>query len=474
MLALGAIVLAGCGSAASKHAAAGGMLQNELTYLPAGSPFVLSLSTSPTAASVKAGEGLVGRFPVASFGEQALYSKLSGLGISYQKDIRPLLGGPVSIGLAQAAPTSINGGVPFVIVWQTSSAAKLTALLTRIGVRTSGSYAGAKLYSAPGSTGAIAIAGPTLVFALNQAVLQQALARHANGGGFTTADYARLTQGLPQGSLLQAFGDLHGVLSTAKTAKARSIAWVGAIQGYGAAISATSAGLTAQFRLNTDGGTLTSSQLPIAAGPSSPGVAGAMPISVGLSDPAQALQFIVGVVKQTEPKQYASRLPGVTATQLNTLIAQLTGNGYISSDTKTTVACFALRDPAAATKALAQLSRTALFRQHGQQPKALGGGFYSIPARHYYVTIGVDGRQLLAGRASVAQLKTFAHAARAPLAGAQGSVAFRIALLQLLQLTLKHTPSGIAAALLSQLGDITGSTQASSSALTGRATLAVK
>ena len=52
-------------------------------------------------------------------------------------------------------------------------------------------------------------------------------------------------------------------------------------------------------------------------------------------------------------------------------------------------------------------------------------------------------------------------------------MAFRIALIQLLNTTMKHGVPKTVQAVLSSLGDITGWAAASTSALTGSATLAV-
>ena len=76
--------------------------------------------------------------------------------------------------------------------------------------------------------------------------------------------------------------------------------------------------------------------------------------------------------------------------------------------------------------------------------------------------------------ATPAQLSAFATAPATPAPGAQGSVAFKVALPSLLQLALKQAPNKTVQTLLTSLGDITGWLQASTSALTGSATLAVR
>ena len=104
----------------------------------------------------------------------------------------------------------------------------------------------------------------------------------------------------------------------------------------------------------------------------------------------------------------------------------------------------------------------------------LGGGFYAIKEPKQTITIGVAGNQLVAGKASVADLRAFAGLPTTPAAGAQGSVAFRVGLAQLLRIALKAAPPKIAESIFSSLGDITGWLASSPSALTGNATLALK
>ena len=72
LVVLGATVLAGCGSSSSGSS---GPLNAELSYIPSGSPFVLTLETDPNGGAIKGVNALAGRFPFASLGEAALKSE---------------------------------------------------------------------------------------------------------------------------------------------------------------------------------------------------------------------------------------------------------------------------------------------------------------------------------------------------------------------------------------------------------------
>jgi hypothetical protein len=482
LLLVAAIGVAGCGSSSTKssgsssHSSAGvsvsAPLQSELSYFAAGSPFILSVNTDPNSTSVQNANALVNTIPLAPLGEAALEQKLESLGINYQTDIKPLLGNPISIGADTALPTGAAAN-NFLITWVASSASKLSALLAKVpGLHPSRTTDGAKVYLLGGT--AAAIDGATLLFADNETDLDSALAHHAQQTGFTSADYQRDVAGLPQGSFMQAFGDLTAVLSGAKAAKARTIPWVGAIKGYGAAMNATASGLSIQYRVDTSGASLSSAELPLATGSTPPSLAGSEPITVGVSNPAHALDFILGAYKTLDPAKYAKAQPATIAA-LTSFLNQLSGNTVIASNVQTTVGRLALSDPSQAETQLKTLMTSPGLFNGGTKPTSLGGGFYAVADNSTVLTLGITGDQLVLGKASPAQLKAFAAQPATPApAGTQGTLAFRVALPELFKLVLHTEPSGIAATVLNLLGDVTGSNQTSTSAMTGTATLAVK
>ena len=354
---LGASVLAGCGSGSSSSS---NPVNTELSYLPSGSPYVLTIETDSNGSAIKGVNALVGRFGFASLGVAALKSKLQQSGINYDADLRPLFGNPLAI----AITTPKLGGVSTtsaVIVWVTKDAGKLKSLITKAvpGARTAGSRDGATLYRANGS-GAFAVDGATLIAASSQALVNAALDRHAHGGGITAEQYSHALAGLPENALVKVWGDLSSVLSQPSVASARRIPWVAALKGYSATITASSAGLSFDYHLDTTGAPLTTSQLPFAAGSTAPGFAGAMPITFSIHDPAQIATFIEAAEQTSSPSSYAAFLKreaavrAKTGIDLNSLIKLLTGDLIISSDTKTTLGRVTVNDPAAAAATLSQ------------------------------------------------------------------------------------------------------------------------
>ncbi len=473
------LVLAGCGSSSSAPKASDARTV-EYSYFPAGSAFVMSLATDPNAASIKQAHALEGHFPLAAFGQSALMSKLNQLGINYQADIRPLFGNPVTIG-ATTGTLSGSATSQFLVTWVTKDASKLTALLKKLPtLKSSGSHAGATLYNTGGAA-TVAVSGATLIFASTPAVVNAALDRHANGSGLGSAEVSRETAGLPQNTLLEAFGNLSSVLSTSSAAKARAVPWVAALRGYGAAVGATASGLTFQYHLDTTGASLNASQLPFAPGSTAPSLVASAPISVGIHDPAQIFAFVEGAEQATNPAKYAAFLKreaavkAKTGTDLNGFLKLLTGDLVVASDTHTTIGRVSVSDPAAATQALSKLyaNPTGLFSKPAAIKK-LPGGMFAIKNGKRTIDLGIVGNQLVVGNTGPAQLRAFAVAPATPAAGARGAVAFRVALTQVLHLALKKAPPKIVQTILASIGDLTGSSSSSPSGIDGSASIAIR
>jgi Protein of unknown function (DUF3352) len=470
---LAALVIAGCGSSSSTSP-----LGTGLSYFPKDSLFVMSLQTDPNSGAIQDAQGLLHRFPAVTFGEAALMARLEQLGINYSTDIRPLFGNPAVIGVA--SPSATGARTSFLVAWVTKDADTLNNLIKKAHLSSSQTIDGAKVYSI--STASLAVDGATLVLAASPEAIKSALDLHAHGGGLTTADQDRAMGDLPTDSLISAFGDLSAVLAQPSAAKARQVPWVAALRGYGVSISANATGLTTQYRLDTSGATLTGSELPIPPGSTPPGLAGSLPISVGVKDPARIAKFVEQAQALTSPASYAAFLKhqaavrAKTGVDINSLLNLLTGEAQLSSDGKVTMIRGQLSDPAAGKTTLAKLATDPKAFSSGPIVVAKApGGFYVLKERTHSTTIGVVGDMLVVGiRATPPQLTAFAGAPSTPAQGAQGSVAFKVALPSLLTLALKRAPNKTVATLLSSLGDLTGWLAAAPAALTGSATVALK
>jgi hypothetical protein len=471
-----AALLAACGSSSSPAA---NPVTTELSYFPSGSPFILSVQTDPNSAAVKGGQQLLARFPLASFGETALMSKIDQLGLDYQSDIKPLFGNPLMIGTGGTTLTASQTN-NYLVVWVTKDSSKLAALVKKaFPSAQSTSHDGAKVYASAGA--AAAVDDATLVFGPSTAAVDQALDRHAQSSGFTQSNYSKLISGLPQNSLIQTFGDLTTILNQPSAARARRVPWVAAFRGYGASVSAASTGLTFSYHLDTTGATLTAAEVPFASGTATPALAGLLPVVAGIQNPAHIVQWAESVERVTSPVAYTKFLAREAAVRrktgadVNTLIGLLTGNLIVSSDTRTTMARAEVTNASAASDTLAKLvTAPRLVFSHATSVSKLGHGFYAINQPGGRVTLGVVGNQLVVGKTAPARLRAFAAAPTNPATGAQGSVAFRVGLATLLRLTVKQAPPQVAQSILRQLGDVTGWVSATTSGINGSATIAVR
>jgi hypothetical protein len=472
------LALAGCGSSSSGSSSP---VNTELSYFPANAPFVMSIQTDPNSPAIKNAQSLLSRFPLASFGQSALTARLSQLGIDYQNQVRPLFGNPLMFGEVTTGTAAPSGASSFLAVWVTKDSSKLRGLIGKIqGLSRTGSHDGATLYSAGGAA-TVAVDGATVVIGGSSALTNAALDRHAHGGGISSSQYSHAFSGLPTGALVQAFGNLSGVLLQPSAAQARRVPWVAAVRGYATSISASGSGLTFKYRVDTSGKPLTAAQVPLTTTPGTPTLAGTLPISAGIQDPAHIFSFAEAAERTTSPAGYAKFLARQAAVRkktgvdLNSLLRLATGSLIVSSDTHTTLARVGVSNPAAASRTLAKLlSQPRSVLDSATSATRLPGGFYVIHESRQAITVGVAHGQLLVGKASPGQLRAFASLPATPLPGAQGSVAFRIGLSQLLRVALKQAPPEVAQSILTSLGDITGWVSATPTALTGTASLAVR
>jgi hypothetical protein len=243
----------------------------------------------------------------------------------------------------------------------TKDAGKLSALIKKIpGLHRAGSHDGASLYRAGGAI-TLAVDGATIVIGGSPSGVDSALDRHASGGGISSSQYAQAVTGLPQNSLIEAFGNLAGLLAAPGAAKARRVPWVAALRGYAFSVSANSSGLTFKYRLDTTGQSLTPAQLPLATSTGAPTLAGTLPITVGVQDPAQIVAFAESVEQQTSPSGYAKFLRrqaavrARTGVDLKSLLKLATGSLIIASNTHTTMGRLGVSNPGAAASTLSKL-----------------------------------------------------------------------------------------------------------------------
>lgn len=470
-----ACALTACGSASSSPTS--GPLSTELSYLPAGSPVVATITTDPNSAPVKNLGALLAKFQVANLIVSSLKQKLQQQGLSYDTDVKPLLGNPVAVGTVQTS-TATGTKLKGVGVWVTNNANKLNTLVTRNDHKI-GSHGGATLYTGRDGSSVLAVDGATLVIADTQALVTAALDRHANGGGMTQSAYNQLTAGLPAGALVDVSGNVKALLATPQAAKARLVPWVAAINSYGVAISTTSTGMSVDWKVDTTGRQLTPSQLPFAAGSTAPALIAGGSGSFGIRDPAQIVSFIESTLQAVDPNEYGQFVAALGALRsaygidATGALGQLTGDLITAGQGQVSQIRAGVSDPASVSKTLAAVQAHIQAFSPKVQMKPVGGGFYLVTSPTLTVNVGVVGSQLVAGNTSVAKLRAFAAEPTTPSTG-HGAIAFNASLSQALKLTGGLVKSAEARLVVSELNSFSGWLAATPSALTGNLTLTVK
>ena len=470
------LAVTACGSSGSSGSSAGAPLTTALSYFPQDTPFVATVDTASNGASAQQLKALQSGDPQVALARAGLFTELARLGIDYNADVKPLLGNPIALGVG-ASQVSGNA-TPFLAAWQTDSQSALQKLIGDLkGATKSGTHDGATMYQL--GKASFATDGALVLISNSPATITAALDRHSSGAAvLTAADYDRDTSGLPDDPLISMVGDMQSVLDTPKAATALKVPWVEALKSYGVAFSGSSRQVSFAFRVDSTGKTLSDDQLPIANGSDSPGLAGSLPIQASLRDPAQVYDFILDAERAADPSGYQklqtdeARAKTRTGVDLDQFLHSLTGDLDVTSDGHTTIGCLPVSAAGAATfeKLLAAPGQ-------GSTSRPLGQGFYAVTEKAGTRFVGgVADHQLVIGNASVAQLRAYAQTPRTPGSGASGALAYHIALGPLITLATAHsgTPDPIVQRLVSMLGDLSGSVQATPQALTGSATIPLK
>jgi hypothetical protein len=472
-----ACLLAACGSSSSS--APTDPLTAELSYIPPASPVIATIVTDPNSPAVKNLSTLLTKFQVLSLLTSSLKQKLQKEGLTYDADVKPVLGNPVVIGTIQTpgAGSKLKG----VAVWVTKDASKLKALVTKSssGNKKIGSHDGATLYRSRDGQTVVAIDGATVVGADTQALVEAALDRHANDKGMTLSQYNQQISGLPAHSFVQVSGNVAALLATPRAATARRIPWVAAIKGYAVAISPTSNGISVDWKVDTTGRQLTAAQLPLAAGSAAPALASGEPGSLGIRDPAQIVNFSLSAVQAVDPAAAAQFQAALGALRkgfginVTGALGQLTGDLITAGEGPVSLFRAGVNNPAVVSQTLANVQKHIQSLAPRTTMRPVGGGFYLVNRPSLTFAVGLVGNQLVAGNASVSKLRSFATKPTTP-SGGHGAIAFSESLQQVLKLTGSFVRSPQAELILSQLRDFSGWMANTPSALTGNALVTIK
>jgi Protein of unknown function (DUF3352) len=334
---LAALAVAGCGG---NNSGSGG-LGATLSYVPADTPFAISIDTDLEGEQWKSADAILNRFPGADVIKSLLKAQLAmgQEGVEFDKDIKPLLGNPAVISATDVTSfLSPSEESSFVAALEVKDTDKLDSLIEKTGAKKQGEVAGATVYQDQDTS--FAVDDDVVVLAGSRELLDAALKRADGGDSLSEEDFDNGLDGLPDDALARVYVDVQGLLGQSEdAAAARKIEWVDALRTLGLTISARKDSIDVEFNLRTDADNLTDEDLPVASGDEAAQVVQRPgEIGVGLRDPGQLVAFFESALQAVDPDSYGQYEQAKRALSAKLdldvekdLIGQLTGNVSVSA-----------------------------------------------------------------------------------------------------------------------------------------------
>src|SRR4051812_35043334 len=480
LLAVVALIATGCGSKSSSSG-----LDTALSYVPKDATVVVAIDTNPDGDQWQQVDHLLGKFPFGGQVKQQVKNAFNArANLDYDKDIKPLLGNDIVY--ARLAPTGQEGPPPFVFAWKLNDEAAARRLLQATTEKSPVTIQGLDVYGRP-PTNFATIKDGTLVVADTFDSLGAALKR-PGGDHMTEGDFNASLGDLDKDSLVRVSGDFQRLLSHSPQSPAlQKVKWLSALRTFAATLRADSDGIEYAFKFDTDSGSLTSSDLPLASGEESPPVVKrAGEIGFGIRNPAQVVGFAQQAASVVNPTGYGKYLrdKAKLSKQLGVdvdrdLIGQLTGNATMSVAIDGGVAARAdLRDPATTAATLKKIAPrlVKIARKRGKTlTLSTAGNLYTLTQpTGKKVVFGVIGRSFVVAN-DVARATQIAGQSPSAGSGAKGSLIVYSDARALANAIAAKRGQGVAAQIVtSALGDLTGSVQTETSGITGSVKLEIK
>jgi hypothetical protein len=335
-----AVCAAGLALGCNGDEPSGGALEAALAYVPAQTPFAVAIDTDVEGDQYEAVGEILGRFPGGNGIGRSLEEEIEGTtqGLSYEEDVRPLLGNPFVIGATD--PASFIGGSEdedFVGAIQVEDTDALDGLIEKTDPEEHGEVAGATVYEDDGTF--FAVEDEMVVLGSSREQLEAALERADGDDHLDEETFERSLQGLPEDALARVYFDLQALIERdPDAAPARRVEWVGALRTLGMTASAGDDSVDVDFNLRTEGGGLGDEDLPLAAGDEAPRVV-RIPgeVGFGLRDPSQVIGFLESALQAVEPQSFGDYEAGKRAISQRfgidldeDLFGQLTGDLSVS------------------------------------------------------------------------------------------------------------------------------------------------
>ena len=390
-------LVAGCGGD-DTSGSGGDRLGEALGYMPANSVVVVAFDTDVKGDQYRNVDGMLKKFPFGGQIKSQLEQSINQRGVSYEKDIKPLLGAPAVLGTADPASisnSSDNGGPDkWVVAFPGKDGDKLRDFVKKDGDE-AGQVGGETAYKSGSML--LVVKGDTMVGSEDRGQLEAALKRADDGSGMKKDRFNAAFQGLPEKALVKSWVDVQALLgSDPQAAAARKVKYLGAMRVSGQTLSADADGVALDAFLATEDVGL--ADLPIAPGPEPPRVVRRKgDIGFAVRDLRQSIRFAEGVGKVVDPagfaryqkdKESARKDAGVDVDK--DVIDKLAGAAYLSVDLDGQTAFRAdVDDPQALRAALGKLGKS--------------GGFGKLKLkkgpRDFYDGVGENGTPFVIGMA---------------------------------------------------------------------------
>jgi hypothetical protein len=478
-LAAVALAAAGCG----KSSSSGNGFDEALGYLPKSTAVVVAIKTDPDDPQYKDLNKLVDKFPFAGTIKSRIKSGVDSTGVSYEDDVKPLLGNDVVVGIPSAGLQSSTGSTPFILAWKANG--DVEKVISK-NDRKVGESEGATLYQS-GDT-FYGLKDDTVVASKDRPLLDTALKTGGSGDGLSEDDFNAALGDLNKDALLRAEGNIQTLLAKdPRAADALKVPWVKGLRTFGATAASGSDGLTVDFAVKTEG--VPAGGQPLASGPAAaPVVKRSGEVGVGLRSPAQIVKFVEDVAGVTDPKSLLNK--DKVGKQLGVdidkdVVDQLGGNsaGSFALDGSTALRAD-LKDSATFKKTLATIMKNLPKAQRAQGKPASSvkpgpDGLYTVtkPGEKPQV-VGVIGDELVIA-SDADRAKEFAAQSASPEAGTKGALVFTADPKAIVSEALKRSGNSgaaalIAPALVSHLEALNGSVESSADGLRGTTKLTIR
>jgi hypothetical protein len=272
-LVLIALLVAGCGGGSGSEP---GALDGTLGYFPEDAGIVVVVNTDLDSDQLeRLDRKIVRRESDGESLEQLLRELAQELQLSWDDDLRPLLGNPLVVGTQSSVELA---GITAAI--QVPDEEKLHDVIEKIpSVTREGEIAGADLYLAEGEI-AIAIQGEFLIVAQSRETITRALELKDAGDGLTEAELDESLPAASEDTLLRARADVGSIEDffgvserVPEVERLFTVPWFDALRTIGLSASfPDDEHLVVDVALNTDGADLDEDDLPFATGENSPEV----------------------------------------------------------------------------------------------------------------------------------------------------------------------------------------------------------